>query len=58
MTRIGYRSTTLTIGNTTFVWGSRTYVMGIVNLTPNSFSGDGVLDMEAMLERGRPNGNV
>ncbi len=30
------------IGNTRFVWGSRTYVMGIVNITPDSFSGDGV----------------
>ncbi len=53
-----YNSPEMLCGNTTFVWGSRTYVMGIVNLTPNSFSGDGVLDMEAMLERGRPNGNV
>lgn len=25
-----------------FVWGERTYVMGIVNATPDSFSGDGV----------------
>lgn len=24
-----------------FVWGARTYVMGIVNVTPDSFSGDG-----------------
>jgi dihydropteroate synthase len=24
-----------------FAWGSRTYVMGIVNVTPDSFSGDG-----------------
>ena len=23
-------------------WGARTYVMGIVNVTPDSFSGDGV----------------
>lgn len=30
------------IGNTTFVWGSRTYVMGILNITPDSFSGDGL----------------
>jgi len=52
MTRIGYRSTTLTIGNTTFVWGSRTYVMGIVNVTPNSFSGDGVMDAEAAIAQG------
>ena len=25
-------------------WGVRTYVMGIVNVTPDSFSGDGVAD--------------
>ena len=24
-------------------WGSRTYIMGILNLTPDSFSGDGLL---------------
>lgn len=29
-------------GSTTFTWGSRTYVMGIINLTPDSFSGDGL----------------
>ncbi len=27
-----------------FDWGARTYVMGIVNVTPDSFSGDGLLD--------------
>jgi dihydropteroate synthase len=26
-----------------FRWGERTYVMGILNLTPDSFSGDGIL---------------
>ncbi len=31
------------IGARDFVWGSRTYVMGIVNVTPDSFSGDGLL---------------
>ncbi|HET7026522.1 MAG TPA: dihydropteroate synthase [Candidatus Limnocylindrales bacterium] len=31
------------IGSTTFRWGERTYVMGIVNVTPDSFSGDGLL---------------
>ena len=30
------------IGGTPFVWGSRTYVMGVVNVTPDSFSGDGI----------------
>jgi dihydropteroate synthase len=33
----------LTIGNHTFDWGSRTYVMGILNITPDSFSGDGLI---------------
>jgi dihydropteroate synthase len=27
----------------TFEWGRRTYVMGILNVTPDSFSGDGLL---------------
>jgi dihydropteroate synthase len=30
------------IGGHRFDWGSRTYVMGIINTTPDSFSGDGV----------------
>ena len=34
---------TLTLRGTTFAWGSRTYLMGILNLTPDSFSGDGLL---------------
>jgi dihydropteroate synthase len=37
----------LPIGPRTFTWGDRTYVMGIVNVTPDSFSGDGVLAREA-----------
>jgi dihydropteroate synthase len=27
-----------------FDWGARTYVMGIINVTPDSFSGDGLAD--------------
>jgi dihydropteroate synthase len=30
------------IGGQRFEWGSRTYVMGIINVTPDSFSGDGL----------------
>lgn len=33
----------LQIGAKTFAWGSRTYVMGILNVTPDSFSGDGLI---------------
>lgn len=35
-------STNLTIGNKVFNWGKKTYLMGILNLTPDSFSGDGL----------------
>ncbi|MDE3090135.1 MAG: dihydropteroate synthase [Chloroflexota bacterium] len=31
------------IGSANFQWGARTYVMGIVNVTPDSFSGDGII---------------
>jgi len=33
----------LQVGNFTFNWGTRTYVMGILNITPDSFSGDGII---------------
>ena len=29
-------------GDATFRWGERTYVMGVVNVSPDSFSGDGL----------------
>lgn len=34
----------LTIAGKTFNWGERTYVMGVLNVTPDSFSGDGTGD--------------
>ena len=34
---------TTRIGPRVFAWGERTFVMGILNVTPNSFSGDGLL---------------
>ncbi|MFN8384598.1 MAG: dihydropteroate synthase [Anaerolineales bacterium] len=37
------KSTVLQIGKFIFNWGSRTYVMGILNVTPDSFSGDGII---------------
>lgn len=51
----------LQIGDFTFEWGSRTYVMGILNITPDSFSGDGLLspspwlqiDLDRTLEQAR-----
>jgi dihydropteroate synthase len=41
------------IGGREFAWGSRTYVMGIVNVTPDSFSGDGVTDLETAIAKAR-----
>ena len=35
----------------TFEWGRRTYVMGILNATPDSFSGDGLLTHEDWIVR-------
>jgi dihydropteroate synthase len=34
---------TTRIGPVDFAWGARTHVMGILNVTPDSFSGDGLL---------------
>jgi dihydropteroate synthase len=36
----------LKVNDFTFEWGTRTYVMGILNLTPDSFSGDGLADFD------------
>jgi dihydropteroate synthase len=35
-----------------FKWGSRTYIMGILNITPDSFSGDGILQSQGEGETG------
>ncbi len=43
----------LRIGGREFHWGARTYVMGIVNVTPDSFSGDGVTDLQAAVGQAR-----
>ncbi len=40
-------------GKTEFRWGERTYVMGIINLSPDSFSGDGLAVPEAAIEQAR-----
>jgi dihydropteroate synthase len=34
-----------------FDWGSQTYVMGILNITPDSFSGDGLAQDEGWVEK-------
>ena len=47
--------TKLKIGPREFEWGARTVVMGILNVTPDSFSGDGLSTqpIETMLEKAR-----
>jgi dihydropteroate synthase len=43
----------LQIGDRLFVWGERTYIMGVVNATPDSFSGDGLAyDVDRALAQG------
>jgi dihydropteroate synthase len=37
------RSPKLTIRDHTLIWGKRTFLMGILNVTPDSFSGDGLI---------------
>jgi len=34
-----------------FLWGEKTYIMGIINITPDSFSGDGIYDETGAVER-------
>ncbi len=39
-------------GSTEFHWGRRTYIMGIINISPDSFSGDGLGgDMDAISQQ-------
>ena len=40
------RKSPLKIGRHMLAWGERTYVMGILNITPDSFSGDGLLSSQ------------
>ncbi len=42
----------LRIRTCTLEWGRRTYVMGVLNVTPDSFSGDGVTDLATAVARG------
>jgi len=46
----GMKFPSLQIGNQLFNWGARTYVMGILNVTPDSFSGDGLITNGDMVE--------
>ncbi len=39
--------------DTDFIWGKRTYVMGIINISPDSFSGDGLCNIESAIEQAK-----
>ncbi|QNT75437.1 dihydropteroate synthase [Dehalogenimonas etheniformans] len=42
------------ISNSDFQWGNRTFIIGILNVTPDSFSGDGVgADIDAAIARAK-----
>jgi dihydropteroate synthase len=41
----------LRLRGTELQWGTRTHLMAIVNVTPDSFSGDGIVDAAAAAER-------
>jgi dihydropteroate synthase len=41
----------LRVRGRSLAWGQRTYIMGIVNVSPDSFSGDGVPDTASALAR-------
>jgi len=38
-------------GRSIFYWGKQTYVMGVINVSPDSFSGDGLADVEEAVVR-------
>lgn len=40
-------------GKTEFQWGKRTYIMGIINVSPDSFSGDGVATIQDAVAQAR-----
>jgi dihydropteroate synthase len=40
----------LTVAGRRFDWGSRTYVMGVLNITPDSFSGDGFMKSSQVMD--------
>jgi dihydropteroate synthase len=46
------------IGAATFRWGERTYVMGILNVTPDSFSGDGLMATSGTEGGAEPGGDA
>ena len=42
---------TTRVGTVEYRWGERTFIMGIINLSPESFSGDGLADIDTALSQ-------
>ena len=40
-------------GSAAFTWGARTYVMGVINVSPDSFSGDGLASADDAVAQAR-----
>lgn len=40
-------------GKTVFEWGTRTFLMGIINVSPDSFSGDGIVTVDDAVAQAR-----
>lgn len=52
-TRLKSLSSLAVAGGEPLLWGRRTYIMGIINLSPDSFSGDGLgADLAAVVAQG------
>lgn len=43
----------MTIGPRVFRWGAHTYIMGVINTSPDSFSGDGLDSVDRAVEQAR-----
>ena len=50
---VGAKPTSLTIGPRTFTWGERTYLMGVLNVSPESFWNGGAKEIEGVVARAR-----
>lgn len=53
MKKTNWRNLYLGYGRGRFRWTEQTYVMGVINITTDSFSGDGITDLEMAVARGR-----
>lgn len=50
----GQELSPLQVGQVTFEWGARTYIIGIINATPDSFSGNGLAgDLEGAVAQAK-----